>query len=277
MTLISGYLLLAAVVFSQAEDSAEVRQDRMRFFREQGARHVVCKTDQGATPLAFVAEPVLRFSNPSGPTADAAIFVWLAGARPQVLISFSIRRQNDEAYRECTSFSGTPLDCQVDGRSVWSPKSGSLKAQRVPDAPVPAESRSPRLTQMRDVARRFSGRTYNWRESNVLELRLLPTPIYRFEAEKEGVIDGAIFSIAKGTDPEVLLLLEAIAGAAGGNAFWQYSLARMSSMKQVVQLDDNEIWSVPLYSRGVTAEEKRTGHYNESSLGRFTPAETDSK
>jgi hypothetical protein len=268
--------LLAVGVLGQAENLGDMQQSQLRYFREQAARHFIFRPGDNENPLALVGEPVLRYSSPTGPTSDAAIFVWLAGGRPQIIVSFSVRRPGDEVIRECASFSSEPLECRIDGRTVWSPKSGGLVAQKLLDAPVPAESKVQRLTEMRNLARRFSGRRYNWRETDVLELRLLTAPLYRFQASEQGILDGAIFSFAKGTDPEVLLLLEAVTNAPD-DAYWQYSLARMSSQKQVMRLDEKEIWTVPLYSRGVSTEEKRTGHYNEASLGKFIARETEPK
>lgn len=269
MTALQPNALLALSLLAQAENPGEVSLVRMQYFREQATRHVIFPANEIEKPLKLVSEPVLRYSSPSGPTSDAAIFVWLAGDRPEVVGSFSIRRPENDVVRECASFSTGPLECRVDGRQVWSPKGGSSVAQKLTDAPLPAESKAQRLTQMRNLARRFSGRRYNWRETDVLELRLLTTPLYRFQATDLGVIDGAIFSFVKGTDPEVLLLLEAVTGAPASDGYWQYSLARMSSQKQVMRLDDDDIWSVPLYSRGLSAQEKQTGPYNETKLGKF--------
>jgi|tagenome__1003787_1003787.scaffolds.fasta_scaffold20842230_2 hypothetical protein len=268
-------LSFAVCLLGQAENVGAVQLSQLRYFREQAARHLIFRAGENENPLALAFEPVLRYSSPTGPTSDAAIFVWLTDGRPEVVVSFSIRRPGEEVIRECASFSSDGLECRVDGRTVWSPKSGDLVAKRIPETPAPAESKVQRLVEMRNLARRFSGRRYNWRETDVLELRLLTTPLFRFQASEKGIVDGAIFSFAKGTDPEVLLLLEAVTNMPGQDAYWQYSLARMSSQKQVMRLDEKEIWTVPLYSRGVSTEEKRTGHYNEASLGKFIGKESE--
>lgn len=273
MTALCPCALVAVAWLAQAGDTDDVPLSRLAYLREQAARHVLVPAAESQERLTFVAEPVLRYTSPSGPTSDAAIFVWLMGGRPQIVGSFSIRRPGDEVVRELASFGSVPLECRIDGRAVWSPSGVGGDAHKLADAPLPAESKAQRLTQMRNLARRFSGRRYNWRETDVLELRLMATPLYRFEASEQGILDGAIFTFAKGTDPEVLLLLEAVAGAASSESSWQYTLARMSSQKQVMRLDDREIWSVPLYSRGLSAEEKRTGHYNEATVGKFRARE----
>jgi len=60
---------------------------------------------------------------------------------------------------------------------------------------------------MRNIAREFSGAMKD--NNDVTELRLLTQPIVRYKAPERGVIDGAIFALVwKGTDPEILLVLE---------------------------------------------------------------------
>ena len=52
--------------------------------------------------------------------------------------------------------------------------------------------------------REFSGAFgyAQWRH----ELRLMPQPLYRYDADDEGgTFDGALFAFAQGTDPEILL------------------------------------------------------------------------
>ena len=57
----------------------------------------------------------------------------------------------------------------------------------------------------------------------------------------------------------------------GEAAYWRHSLARMSSLKEVVRLDDQEIWSVPNFHQDVM-DDKKTGPYVEQAVGRYVPA-----
>ncbi len=78
------------------------------------------------------------------------------------------------------------------------------------------------------------------------ELRLLPTPLYRYPAAKTGVVDGALFALISnaGTDPEVLLILEA--REEGGKLRWEYACGRFSDWELHVQRKGTEVYaSVP--------------------------------
>src|SRR5207249_1176358 len=191
-------------------------------------------------PLTLKTEPIIFYSNPEGPSHSGATFLWLDGERPIAAISLSIRRPNDTVAHEMTSFSAAPLDCQRRGKSVWTPKTGGLLAQPFADAPPPAASEPQRLTQMRNLARRFTATRQGSTDTHPQELRLLTTPLYRFSASDQGIFDGALFAFAISNDPDMFLLLEATAQPPR----WQYSLARMSSVAEIVRLDDAEVFSV---------------------------------
>ncbi|HEX5447217.1 MAG TPA: hypothetical protein VFW87_25605 [Pirellulales bacterium] len=74
------------------------------------------------------------------------------------------------------------------------------------------------------------------------ELRLLTTPLYRYESADPAVIDGALFAFVcnVGTDPEIFLLLEAREEPGGPR--WQFALARFGSRDLFVNEGDREVW-----------------------------------
>jgi hypothetical protein len=80
-------------------------------------------------------------------------------------------------------------------------------------------------------------RSGQWQDPH--QLRLLPTPVYRYANEKE-VLDGALFAFAQGTNPEVLLLIEALRGETPGR--WQYGFAPMTSFEARVLRGDKIVW-----------------------------------
>jgi hypothetical protein len=120
---------------------------------------------------------------------------------------------------------------------------------------------------MRTLARRFSGACYY--KEDATQLRLMPQPLYRFADKKQGILDGALFALVVSNDAEMFLLLEAAADAAKEKPKWRYSLARMSSLKHVIRLDDQEIWTIPGYYT-IPAAERKAGPYIEAFDGTFT-------
>ena len=99
---------------------------------------------------------------------------------------------------------------------------------------------------MKALARRFKAYEYFAPTKKAAieryELRLLPQPVLRFEDQKAGLVDGAIFFLAYGTNPEVALLIQADREGDAEPA-WTYGLARMGRAELHVNLDDSEAWT----------------------------------
>jgi hypothetical protein len=76
---------------------------------------------------------------------------------------------------------------------------------------------------MKALAREFAASMKD-EQGESYQLRLLTQPLVRYEPEGKQVLDGALFSFSLGTDPEVILLLEARAVKEGFQ--WHYACAR---------------------------------------------------
>ena len=135
---------------------------------------------------------------------------------------------------------------------VWSPQAAGVEFLDIPDAPMPADSPAARLRQMKSLAERFAVTLTGWQANPTREeLRLLPRSLYRYELTASGqshpdLHDGALFAFVQGTDPEALLLLEAVsaADAGDGRARWEYAFARATSGGLEARLDGKQVWQV---------------------------------
>jgi hypothetical protein len=196
--------------------------------------------------LMLVAEPILRWTNPlGGQRARGEIYLWTDAGLPAAIVS--INEFTDAAGRlhgeqEWCSLSAGPL--VADGPHHWSPAVGVLSPKPLSDAEAPAETATRRLRQMRELAGRFAGEKTT-RAGVTRTLRLLPKPIYRYEAQGEGplVLDGVLFTLAEATDPEALLALEA--RRAGTSYVWHFALARMNSVRLTASYNGKQIWEAP--------------------------------
>jgi hypothetical protein len=223
-------------------DSETAKKERLAFMLKEFATYTLSAPGAGERPLARREEPLLRYSNPvRNSFSDAAVFLWLEGVRPRAAASISIRG-NGAVGREFSSLSAEPLECRGEAGERWTPKSAGLAEQDLPDAAAPDASDKLRLVQMRGLARRFRIVMKETDTTNQTELRLLSQPIHRFAADKAGIVDGALFAFAEGTDPEALLLLEAVRGE-GQSLAWRYTLARLTSRPLEADLDEGRVWS----------------------------------
>jgi hypothetical protein len=216
-------------------------------------------------------QPILHWSNPVREYVnDGVTFLYFDGARPQAVVTVWVRSlesslRQGELWHEFVSLSGQPLTCRRGDRKIWTPKTGGLVDQILEKAPPPAERPAQRLAQMRDAARRFRAENYKMGSPN--ELRLMTQPLHRYQDEDAGILDGALFAFVEGNDPEVLVLIEAVAGGDGKESRWRYTAARMTSFQLTLRLDDREIFSVGPYYQNPRAP---TDPYSEANDGRFT-------
>jgi hypothetical protein len=196
-------------------------------------------------PLELKKEPVFECLNPARSDQQGSCFVWLRDGRPAAFACiFSVSRPQYGGrlvYHELHALDPEKLVVNRDALNEWKPQTGVARTE-LPDAAAPAESAGARLIQMRRLAQEFAGHSVD-RDRNRFELRLLPTPLYRYPAAQSGVIDGALFALVSpaGTDPEVLLALEAT--AANGKTRWQYACGRFSNFDLHVERKGKELFS----------------------------------
>ena len=211
-------------------------------FKSDAAGYVM-KLQGRQDKLTLRDEPLLHWGNPARTGEDGAVFVWMLDGRPEVIGSVFTYRLTNVIRRkhEYHSLSAGPLAAEYRGARVWSPKTAGVTFRPIPDAPAPAETPRLRLTQMKNLARDFSARMVDL-EGQQSDLRLIPQPLIRYEPKDKSILDGALFSFSIGTDPEVILLIEA--RAAGDRMVWHYAAARFHYVNLTVKYKDSEVWHV---------------------------------
>ena len=195
--------------------------------------------------LELKKEPVFEWLNPARQTQQGAIFLWLRDGRPAALACIfshpDDRLPGRKINHELHALDTEKLIVKRDEYHQWKPQAG-LARKELPDAAAPAATAGARLVQMRRLAREFTGHSID-RDGKHWQLRLLPTPLYRYPAAKSGVVDGALFALmsSAGTDPEVLRLIEAKEG--DGKLHWEYACGRFSDWDLHVERKDKEVFS----------------------------------
>jgi hypothetical protein len=197
--------------------------------------------------LELKKEPIFEWSNPvRSRLQQGMVFLWLREGRPAAFGCF-FSQPNSRLPGRTVIHEFHALDrekllvSRVNALNEWKPQSGLVRKE-IPDAGTPAETGAARLVQMRRLAQEFTGHLIE-KGGKLCELRLLTTPLYRYPSAKNGVVDGALFTLVAtdGTDPEVLLLIEARKEA--GRTRWEYACGRFSNRDLYVKRKDKEIWS----------------------------------
>ena len=115
----------------------------------------------------------------------------------------------------------------------------------------------PRQRTARAIARQLDASEFHRDET--YRLRLLERPLYTYSDVDQGVVEGMLFAFAYGTNPEILLQLEA-RQAGEERPKWQAAFARLSSAEITVKLDDRKIWKAP----AVREFDARESYYSAS-------------
>src|SRR5262249_53999400 len=197
-------------------------------------------------PLELQREPVLKWSNPDRGEVHGNVFLWTRDGRPLAVASlFKWFRPHTHMSHEFHSFAEGPLSGKFHGEAVWNPSAAGVRFVDLPEAPALAANDSQRLLQMKQLAKDFSGVKKERDDGNVVELRLLPQPIHRYAAPKDGILIGGLFTLVHGTDPEIFVLIEA-RGKDAASARWQYAVTRMTSSGLRLRHRDKEVWSAEI-------------------------------
>ncbi len=243
--------LLSLVALAQARPD-EPDQDQLKRWSEQLHKSLDWyQVSSGRNPKApMKPEIVLRWANPvRQQKGETALVFWLDAGRPEALAS--VYPWYGFLNYECVSLARDPgMVAREEERPVWAPRAPGVAFRAVPEAAAPAKTTAGRLAQMKGIAELFKVAILNSRDGkpNREELRLLPKPIYRYDLAAARVahpdlVDGAAFALVQGTDPEAVLLVEAV--RQGGREAWQYAFGRATSWPVEAKLGPSVVWSVP--------------------------------
>jgi hypothetical protein len=155
---------------------------------------------------------------------------------------FSYLVRGNESLRTVThsvhSLSLKPLQGSFESQSSWRFPTAGIDPKLIPNAPPPSHSAQGQ-TQMRELARGFSAAVNL--EGEMQGLRLLPQPLFRNQTSSAKVLDGALFAFVLGTDPELMLLLQAQHTDTGYS--WHYATARFSDLPITFRHRGSHLWT----------------------------------
>ncbi|MBI3865949.1 MAG: hypothetical protein HY290_29080 [Planctomycetia bacterium] len=215
-------------------------------FKVDAGQYVIRLAARPKDALKLHPKPLLHWGNPARTGEDGAVFVWMLDGRPEVIGSVFTYRLGNVIHRkhEFHSLAAGPLTAEFEGKRVWAPAVAGVKFQPLEGAAEPADSPRQRLSQMKALAREFSARMIDQQDGKDVrsDLRLQSQPLIRYEPTNQATFDGALFSFALGTDPEVILLLEARTDK--GKMAWHYAFARYHYIDLTAFHKDKEVWHV---------------------------------
>jgi hypothetical protein len=241
-------MLALSLLLVGAQPDEGLAKKMLTVYQKEVEGYSIAVASDPTKALELKKEPIFEWSNPVRQgLQQGVIYLWVRDGRPAALACIFSQPHAKPAGRKVIHELHA-LDAEKlvvtrpkDALNEWKPKAG-LARKEMPDAGAPADTPAARLVQMRKLASEFTGHMID-RADKRWELRLLPAPLYRNATAKSGVIDGALFALVStaGTDPEVLVLIEA--REEKGKARWEYALGRFSDSNLYVQRKDREVWS----------------------------------
>ncbi len=222
--------------------------ERREFLKETlSAYSLSVREGRTAKPISFDEQPVLRFYNPISGVVEAGVFVWNRNGYPHAVGKIFINEKKNAWGDYITSLASTRMEMRHDGEMVWLPRPQE-RFRRIGDFAHPAKSGVARKAQLRGIATQFQVLDL-WKEDPIISdravtdwtLRLLAKPLVRYESEQHSVLDGAIFAFVLGTNPEVLLSIEAKTDEP--EPYWQYRFARLTIYQLQAFRNSKKVWS----------------------------------
>jgi len=231
------------VVPSHADDQEEAdKKARL----EAAATHMQrfeLRMRQGDDVVELIDRPLLTYGDSARSNENGTLWAWGNTGRPLALVELYQPTGNANWVHALSLTSTSKVSLKTPAATRWTPDEIQIQPQKIPEAEPPAAREAQRLRQLKDLARRFTAHEFWDPDNSRFELRLLVQPVHRYSDPKSGLQDGAVFVVAHGTNPEVLLLIEAL-GKSSEEARWHCSFARLGSAEIHVELDDKEVWKV---------------------------------
>jgi hypothetical protein len=235
--------LLVAAGAAGAEDDEKSVSATLKPSQEHMSRIEMRRTGKHEL-VDLIDRPCLSFSDSARANQNGTLWAFGTSGRPVALLE--LYQPDGESTHWIHAVSLSSIDTvtmTTPTGAKWTPEKHQLSFRHLPNAAAPHEREGQRIRQMKELARRFSAHEFWDPDNSRFELRLLVQPVHRYSDAEREIQDAAIFVFAHGTNPEVLLLMEA-QGKSLEEAKWQFAAIRLGSAEMHVALDDKEVWTV---------------------------------
>ena len=248
---IAALAATAPIAGAQGTDEVAAARHRLKAMRTLvGEARVEAGPSGARSKVERIEDPIYRYDDPTRVTDDGTVWAWGKAGRPVALLTLSYWKSGGvekSCLCEWTSLSPAPLAVVGPGPQVWAPQAADLPMRPIPAAPPPADTAAARSRQMGELSRRFRAHeifNHDNARPERFDLRFLPKPIHRYADPTAGLVDGAIYVFANGTNPEVILLIEA-RRAGDAPPGWVYGLTRTAGAELHATIDGGEVWTRP--------------------------------
>jgi hypothetical protein len=241
---------LAAVALLRAEEPADAKLQKLAEDSRARAGGIEVHVAAGGvtTQAALHPSPLMKYTDVPRKIEMATLWVWHDEGRPVALGKVEAYQKEGSKWLYCFASASTGLvgGKWPDGHHFQAPKPGIKWAAL--NAPAPQGTAAGRLRQMKELFRRFSATERDDLLRRSDELRPLARPLHAYASPRHGVLQGVLCGFAaNGTNPDVILALEAVRPAEGTGVApsWRYGVVCMTATGVSVRLDKDEVFTMP--------------------------------
>jgi hypothetical protein len=199
------------------------------------------------TEVGRIEKPLLFYTDPTRENDQGSVWGWGRKGRPVALLELfhSTTERTKWVFAICNT-SGGKLRARRAGAPWWGANDSATQLEDVPGASVPAADSLVRQRQLNLLAQKFTGHEF-WDPANSrYELRLLKRPLYTYQDEASGVLEGGLFTLANGTNPEIMVFVEArIDPKDRSKSVWQYAVGRSAHAELHLEYAGKEVFAAP--------------------------------
>jgi len=194
-----------------------------------------------------IEKPILYYGDATRENDRGSLWAWGDKGRPVATLELyqNTANRTQWAYAVC-NLSGGKLRAKRNGESWWEPNDSTTELKDIPDAPAPAADGPQRQRQLKQLAQKFTGHEF-WDPNNSrFELRRLERPLHTYKEDDRGIQEGALYILANGTNPELIVLIEARTKSKdGAKPTWQYGVGRSAHAELHLEYDGKEVFEAP--------------------------------
>lgn len=202
--------------------------------------------DGGWAKVKRIEKPLMYYGDPTRENDRGSVWGWGETGRPVALLEL----WQDTSVRTawvCSlcNTSGGKVRATRGGKPWWRENESACELKPVPGAPDPADA-AQRPLQRKLLAQKFAGHEFWDPDNSRFELRRLDRPLHTYRDEAGGLLDGGLYALANGTNPEIMVFVEArVSPADKAKSAWQFAVGRLAHAELHLDYDGKKVFSGP--------------------------------
>lgn len=233
------------------DDPAKTEEFRRAAEKVVGTIEVEVLVGEKWAKVKRIEKALLSYGDATRENDRGSVWAWGEKGRPVAVLELYQNVNNRTRWVSviCNT-SGGKVRASRGGEAWWAENASATEPKDIPGAAAPAAEGPARQRQLKQLAGKFTGHEF-WDPNNSrFELRRLDRPLHTYRDEDAGILDGALYTLANGTNPEILLCVEARTNPKDATkSAWQFAVGRLAHAELHLLYDEKEVFDAPRADR----------------------------